>query len=268
MLRGAGLENTGTHEDALGAKLHHHRRVGGRGDTPGGEQCDRQLARPSYLGNEFIGRLQFFCRDKQFVLRHRRQPADLTTDGPHVCGRVGDVSGPGLALGPDHGRSLADAPQRLTEIGRPTHERHREVPLVDMVGVVSGRQHLGLVDVVDAQRLQDLRLDKVADAHFSHHRDGDRGDDALDHVGVTHPRHPALGADIGGHPFQRHYRNRTGALGDAGLLRGDNVHDDAALEHLGHAALDPRRTGRWVTCRIHGASSCPHYDTTATAPVC
>src|SRR5690606_32869786 len=44
----------------------------------------------------------------------------------------------------------------------------------------------------------------------------------------------------------------SGVLGDLGLLRGDDVHDDAALEHLGHASLDAggahladaRRAGR------------------------
>ena len=153
-------------------------------------------------------------------------------------GRVGDVAGTGFALGPDHRRTLADAPQRLAEIGRPAHERHGEFPLVDVVGVVGRRQHLRLVDVVDTQTLQDLGLDEVSDARFGHHRDGDRVDDALDHVGVAHPRHPTLGSDIGGHPFQRHHRDGAGAFGDSGLFGGDDVHDDAALEHFGHAALD------------------------------
>ena len=38
-------------------------------------------------------------------------------------------------------------------------------------GVVGGGQDLGLVDVVDAEGLQNLRLDEVTDAGLSHHRD-------------------------------------------------------------------------------------------------
>ena len=49
---------------------------------------------------------------------------------------------------------------------------------------------------------------------------------------------PPCGADVGRHPLERHDRDRAGVLGDLGLLGGDDVHDDAALEHLGHAALD------------------------------
>ena len=37
--------------------------------------------------------------------------------------------------------------------------------------LVGGRQHLALVDVVDLERLQDLRLDEVPDAALGHDRD-------------------------------------------------------------------------------------------------
>src|SRR6202035_2025143 len=46
---------------------------------------------------------------------------------------------------------------------RTADERHGELPLVDVVGVVGRRQHLGLVDVVDAEALQNLRFDEVTD---------------------------------------------------------------------------------------------------------
>src|SRR5213080_3748882 len=44
----------------------------------------------------------------------------------------------GHALRPDHRGALVDPPQRLTEVGGPADERHRELPLVDVVGVVRG----------------------------------------------------------------------------------------------------------------------------------
>ena len=80
----------------------------------------------------------------------------------------------------------------------------------------------------------------MSDPGFGHDRNTDCGDDAVDQIRITHPRHATLGADVRGHAFQRHYRHRTGSLGDARLLRVDDVHDHAALEHLGHPALDSR----------------------------
>jgi hypothetical protein len=62
--------------------------------------------------------------------------------------------------------------------------------------------------------------------------------------GVAHPGDATLGADVGGHPLERHHGDGAGVLGDLGLLGGDDVHDHAALEHLGHAALDPGGAGQ------------------------
>ena len=116
-------------------------------------------------------------------------------------------------------------------------------PLVDVVRLVGRREHLALVDVVDAERLEHLGLGEVADAALGHHRDGDRGLDALDHRRVAHAGDAAVAADVGGHPLERHHRDRAGVLGDLGLLGRDDVHDHAAAQHLGQAALDPSRAG-------------------------
>ncbi len=153
-------------------------------------------------------------------------------------GGVGDVAGAGLTLGADHRRALVDAAQGLTEVGGTADEGNREVPLVDVVGVVGRGQDLGLVDVVHAEGLQDLRFDEVADPGLGHDGHGHGRDDLVDHVRIGHAGHAALGADIGRNAFQRHHGHGTGVFGDAGLLGVDDVHDDAALEHLRHAALD------------------------------
>ena len=160
-----------------------------------------------------------------------------------MLGRLGDVARAGLALRADHRRALVDAAKRLAEVGRTADERGVEGPLVDVVHVVGRREHLGLVDVVDVERLQHLRLDEVADAGLRH--DGDRhlGDDRLDEVGVAHAGDAALCADVGGNALERHDGDGAGVFGDARLLGGDDVHDDAALEHLGEAALDAVRAG-------------------------
>ena len=161
-----------------------------------------------------------------------------------VAHGLDDVAGAGLALGADHAGALADATQRLAQVRGAAHERHREAPLVDVVRLVGGGEHLGLVDVVDAERLEDLRLDEVADAGLGHDRDRDRGLDALDHLGVGHARDAALTADVGRDPLERHDGGGAGVLGDAGVVGRDHVHDHPALQHLGEAPLDAERAGR------------------------
>ena len=169
------------------------------------------------------------------------------------------------------------APQRLAEVGGPAHERHVEGELVDVVGLVGRREDLALVDEVDAERLQDLGLDEVTDAGLGHHRDRHRGLDALDHLRVAHPGHATVAADVGRHPLERHHGAGAGVLGDPGVLGGDDVHDDAALEHLGQAPLDRERAGgtrRWsahgdhANDRLASASGCSgHLPRVRTRPV-
>ncbi len=50
--------------------------------------------------------------------------------------------------------------------------------------------------------------------------------------GVAHARDTTLRPDVGGHPLQRHHGDGPGVLGDLGLGGVDDVHDDAALQHL------------------------------------
>ena len=109
--------------------------------------------------------------------------------------------------------------------------------LVDVVDLVGRREDFRLVDVVDAQRLEHLRLDEVADARLGHHRDGHRVHDPDDHRRVAHARDAAGGANVGRHALERHHGDGTGILGDLCLLGRDDVHDHAALEHLGQALL-------------------------------
>ena len=51
--------------------------------------------------------------------------ADVAEDRPQVAHGLDDVAGAGLALRADHGGALADAPQRLAEVGGAAHERAR-----------------------------------------------------------------------------------------------------------------------------------------------
>lgn len=69
-----------------------------------------------------------------------------------------DVAGPSLALRPDHSSTLADAAEGLAQVAAPADEGDVEVVLLDVVGVISRGQDLGLVDVVNANSLEDLQV--------------------------------------------------------------------------------------------------------------
>jgi hypothetical protein len=114
--------------------------------------------------------------------------------------------------------------------------------------LVGRGEHLGLVDVVDAERLEHLRLGEVADPALGHHRDRDGLLDALDHRRVAHARDTTVAADVGRDALERHHRGRAGVFGDLGLLGRDDVHDDATPQHLREPALDPCRSRRAI-CR-------------------
>ena len=100
------------------------------------------------------GACRFFAAVHQFFLAQHGELLHLFDDGADVAHRFHDVAGARLALGADHGRALADAPQRLAQIARAADERHLEIVLVDVVLFVGRRQHFALVDVVHAQRFQ------------------------------------------------------------------------------------------------------------------
>ena len=111
-----------------------------------------------------------------------------------------------------------------------------------MVRLVGRREDLRLVDEVDTEGLEDLRLDEMADARLRHDGNLHCRLDALDHLGVAHAGNAPVTADVGGDTLEGHHGACAGVLGDARLLRCDDVHDDAALQHFGQAALDALRS--------------------------
>ena len=148
-----------------------------------------------------------------------------------------DVAGAGLAFCPDHGRALVDASQRLAEIPAAANERHLESMLVDVVHLVGRREHLGFVDVVDAECLEHLGLNEMPDPGLGHDRDADRRHDPQDHLGVAHASHAAGRPNVGRDALECHHCTSARVFGDSGVLRSYDVHDDAAFEHLGKAFL-------------------------------
>src|SRR4029077_1019947 len=62
-------------------------------------------------------------------------------------------------------------------------------------------------------------------------------------LGGCHARYATLRANLRRHTFERHHRNRASSFCDLGLLRVGDVHNDAALEHLSQACLQPQAGG-------------------------
>src|SRR5438876_5467155 len=195
------FEDAAAHEVPLGAELHHQRRVGRRRDPAGAEQHDRELLRLRDVAHEVErdAELSGLLAQLRFVETGER--FDARRDLADVANGLDDVAGAGLALAADHRRAFVDPAERLAEITRAAYERHVELLLVDVVLLVRRREDLALVDVVDADGLEDLRLDEVADAGLRHHRDRDRVHDLGDELRVAHPRDAALLADVGRNPL-------------------------------------------------------------------
>ena len=72
-------------------------------------------------------------------------------------------------LGAHHGSAFGNTAQRLAKVTAATDKWGLELVLVDMMGLISHGEHLTLVDIVDLEALQDLRLDEMTNAALSHH---------------------------------------------------------------------------------------------------
>ena len=72
-----------------------------------------------------------------------------------------------------------------------------------------------------------------------------------DDLRIGHAGHAAVLADVGRHALERHHGDRAGVLGDLRLLGIGDVHNDAALEHLGQADLGlARLISVFQSCRF------------------
>ena len=83
----------------------------------------------------------------------------------------------------------------------------------------------------------------MPDAALRHDGDGHGFLDSLDHLRVAHAGHAARRADVGGNALERHDGAGSGLFGDVRLLGCGDVHDDAALEHLGELAIQRNTFG-------------------------
>src|ERR1044072_2989304 len=109
-LRVGALEDPGADEVALGTELHHQRRVGWRRDPARAEERHRQAAPVGHLAHDFERRLMLLGGAGDLLRAELSQPLDPADDLAHVAHGLDHVAGPGLALGADHRRPLADPP--------------------------------------------------------------------------------------------------------------------------------------------------------------
>ena len=194
--------------------------IGGCGQAAGAEQGNLQLAGLGDLLDERQRSLQALGPLEELGLVGLGDLLDVADDRAEMADGLDDVAGAGLALRADHRGTFGDAPECLTQIGRSADERHVERELVDVVCLVCRRQYFGLVDEVDAERLQNLSFDEVADTDLGHHRNRDGGLDALDHLRIAHPGNAAVTTDVGRNPRERVHGCRLCTPRPARRLRG------------------------------------------------
>src|SRR5215831_3212674 len=66
-----------------------------------------------------------------------------------------------------------------------------------MMRLVRWGEHFAFINIIDPQRLQNLRLGKMPNAYFGHHGNGHSLDNFFDLGWVGHACHATLGANIG-----------------------------------------------------------------------
>ena len=184
------------------------------------------------LAHQLDRNLQLLSCLKELIIAQSDNVTDLLLDLAHVAHGLDDVARARLALGANHRGALGNTAQRLAQIAGAADKRHVKLGLVDVINVIGGGENLGLVDVIDLDGLQDLRLDNVTDAALGHDGDGDGLLDALDHLGIAHTRDAACGTDVGRDALESHDGAGAGFFGDLRLFGGGHVHDDATLEHF------------------------------------
>lgn len=238
----ARLEDAAADKDTVATELHHEGSVSGGSNTASGEVDNGQATELGSLAQKLSVDLElaghFTDADDAPLGESSLGLSNLLVDRLHVANGLDDIASPGFTLGPDHGSALGNAAQGLAQIAAATDKGRVEVALLNVALVIGGGQNFTLVNVVDAESLEDLALNKVADAGLGHDGNGDGGLDLLDDSRVRHAGNAAVLSDIGGDTLEGHDGASTGFLSDTGLRGVGHVHDDTALEHLSETGLD------------------------------
>jgi hypothetical protein len=165
---------------------HHESSIGGGGNTTSSEVNNRKTAQLGGFLEEVVRSLEVLSISIEFLIRHAGSATDLSVDSTDMTDGLNNVTSTSLTLGTDESSTFADTAESLTEVLGTANVRDLEVVLVDVVGFVSGGKNLGLVNVINADGLDDLGLDKVTNTDLGHDGDSDSLNDFLDHLGVRH----------------------------------------------------------------------------------
>ncbi|KAJ0640462.1 hypothetical protein HanLR1_Chr16g0615781 [Helianthus annuus] len=110
--------------------------------------------------------------------------------------------------------------------------------LINMVHIISQCQHLTLINIINTNGFQNLSFNKMTNPSLGHNGYCNSLFNLLNELGVAHSSNPTLSTDIRGHTLQCHDCARARFFSYPCLLRVDDVHDDAASEHLGKPNFD------------------------------
>ena len=131
-----------------------------RGDPACREADDRQALETRSLLEQVVRRADLLRVRVHLLFAHHARLSDLAHDRALVANCLYDVACASLTLCTDEGRTLGDSAKSLAQVACTADERHLERVLVDVVLHVCRREDFGLIDVVDADGLEDLRCDR------------------------------------------------------------------------------------------------------------
>mmetsp|Transcript_27639 Transcript_27639/g.43875 ORF Transcript_27639/g.43875 Transcript_27639/m.43875 type:complete len:365 (-) Transcript_27639:21-1115(-) len=236
-LRVRRREDTRTNKNPIHSELHHKSSVSGRCNPPSREICNREAAHFFCFFDEIIGCPNLLGVREQLIFVHRTNQLDLTLYATRMTDGLNDISGSSLTLSADHGSTFLDAAKSLSKVARPANKGSCELVFVNVMILVRWGKNLALINEVNVNRLQNLRLDKVPNTHLRHHRNLHSLLDFYDHLRAAHSRHASMLTDFRRNALQGHHSTGTCVFCDACLLGVHHVHDDAAFEHLGEAVF-------------------------------
>ena len=260
--RVARLEDARAHEHALGAQLHHEGGVGRRGHAAGCEVHHRKRTGLVHIPQQLHGHLQLLRRLD--TARPRAMPchgADLAHASAHVAHGLHDVAGARLALGADHGGALRDAAQGLAQIPRAADEGH-----VRTRSCRCGRRRRpGRAPRSRRRSRCSMAWRICASAKWPMRHFAMTGMDTaswmpLIMAGSLMRDTPPAARMSAGMRSSAMTAQAPASSAIARLLGGGDVHDDAALEHLGERSVEHapflRAVGschRWASVPRHAA---------------
>ena len=149
-----------------------------------------------------------------------------------------NIPGSGLTLGSNHSSPFDDAANRFAQIRATTNEWNRKIVFRNVIKRVSGCEDFRFINHVNAQCFENSSFFIVSNTSLGHDRDTGGFDDSLNEIRVTHASNTSICTDVCGYALESHYTRCTRIFCNMGLLRCNNVHNDAAFLHFSKSTLE------------------------------